>query len=133
MRRVERAGDLNRDQQRIVHRQLTARETVGQRLSFQVLHDEIGSPILFANVVQCANVRMIERRDDARLAVEPLAEVRVGSQAFRQDFERDGPIQARVPRAVHLAHSACADGGFNLVRTETGAGLQGHTSRANYT
>ncbi len=44
----------------------------------------------------------------------------------RQDLDRDITIQLRVQRPVELPHPAHADLGGDLIRTEAGAGLQGH-------
>ena len=55
-----------------------ASSRVGERLAFEVLHDqECRCPSCFADVVQRADVRMIERGDRARLALEALAQLRV--------------------------------------------------------
>ena len=76
--------------------------------------------------VERADVRVIERRDDARLPIEPLAEVRIAGDRFWQNFDGDCSIEARVLRAVHLAHAASADQRDDFVRAEAGAGREAH-------
>ena len=44
----------------------------------------------------------------------------------RQHLDRDGPLQPRVPRLVHLPHSARAQGRENLVGAEASAGCKRH-------
>jgi hypothetical protein len=61
------------------------------------------------------------------LAVEPLAELRIGGELLRQDFDGDGPIEPRVARAIDLAHAPGADRRENLVRAEAGAWLERHS------
>ena len=80
VRFVERRRDLDRRPERLVDRQRALRQPIRQRLAFEILHDEERGAILFADVVQRADVRMIELRDRAGLAIEALAELRVGGE-----------------------------------------------------
>ncbi len=41
------------------------------------------------------------------LALEACAAFRVGTERGREDLDRDGAVEARVPRLVDLAHPAC--------------------------
>jgi hypothetical protein len=59
--------------------------------------------------VQRADVRVVEGGDALRLALEAGTELRVGRQLRRQQLERDLAIEARVARAVNLAHAARAE------------------------
>jgi hypothetical protein len=47
---------------------------------------------------------------------------------MRQNFQRDIAIEARIARAIDLAHAAGADGGQDLVRPEASTGTEGHVS-----
>jgi len=47
-----------------------ARDSIGERLSFQVLHDEEVDPVLTTDVVERADVRMVPRGDRTRFTVE---------------------------------------------------------------
>ena len=109
-----------------IERQRPLLQPIGQRLAFQVLHHEERRAVVLADVVERADVRMIELRDRARFAVEPLAELRVGGEALGQDLDRDGAIEARVARLVDLAHAARADRRRDFVRAEASAGGQRH-------
>ena len=53
----------------------------------------------------------VELRDRARLAVEALAELRVGRERLGEDLDGDRAIEARVARLVDLAHAAGPEGG----------------------
>ena len=64
-----------------------------------------GWPLLFAEVVDRADVGVVEGGDGAGLALEARAAVRVGAQLGGQDLDGDRAIEARVPRLVHLAHA----------------------------
>ena len=128
MRRVEGRRDLDRDLERLLERQRALCEPVRQRLAVEVLHDEIRRAGLFADVVQRADVGMIELRDRAGFAVEPLAELRIGGERLREDLDGDRAIEPRVARLVDLAHPAGAEGGENFVRAEARARLECHGS-----
>ena len=61
MRLVERVGDLDRDLERIGKLQRSvSREPVGERLPLQVFHDEEVDPVLGADVVERADVWMVQ-------------------------------------------------------------------------
>ena len=70
VRRFERLGDLPRDRQRFVERDRPPRDAIGQRRTVDQLHHEIVGP----DVVQRADVRVVERGDGAGLALETVAE-----------------------------------------------------------
>ena len=124
---IERAADLDRHLQRVVRRQRAGpREARGQRLAFEELeHEEVGAG-LGSDVVERADVRMIERRHGVRLAVEAGAQLGVGGELRRQHLDRDRAIEPRIARAVDLAHPAGADRRDDLIRPESRAGCQGH-------
>jgi hypothetical protein len=65
-------------------------------------------------------VRMIQLRDGARLALEPVAEV------FPGDFDGDDAIQPSVASFIDFAHPARANGRKNLVRPEALTGGKRH-------
>ena len=58
------------------------------------------------------------------LLLEPAQPVGVAGDADGQHLDRDLTAQARVPRAVDLAHPARSQGGEDLVRTEAVAGTR---------
>ena len=106
-----------------------------ERLAFEVLHDEKGHAILLADVVEGADVRMLERGNRPRLALEPFLELWMPGAILGKDFDRDDAIEPRVARAIHLAHAARADAGNDFVSAETNAGRQRHVCmrRRDYT
>ena len=110
VRGVQRSGDLGPDPKRLLDGQRPLRQAVRQRLALQVLHDQVVGPVLVADVVERADVRVRELRDRLRLALEPLAQLRRGGHVRRQDLDGDVAPQARVLRAVNLAHAPGARG-----------------------
>ena len=72
------------------------------------MHQIVGV-VLAADVVQRADVRVVQRGDRFGLACEACPEVGVGGQCRREDFHGDAAVQARVARPIHLAHAPCAE------------------------
>jgi len=124
VRFLERVGDRDSDFQRFVERERPAPDPIRERLAFQVLHHEEVDVALLADVVQRADVRVIQRGDRLRFALEPVAPLRIVGEMRRQHFDRDRAVQSRVGCFVDLAHAAGAQRGDELVRSEFGAGLE---------
>ena len=62
------------------------------------------------DIVQGADVRMIQGCDGARLALEALAERRITTDMGGEDLDRNRSIEPRIARAIHLAHAPGANG-----------------------
>ena len=60
------------------------------------------------NVVERADVRMIELRDRARFSLEALPRFHVLGEMLGKNFDGDGSIEARVDGLVDLSHAAGA-------------------------
>ena len=60
-------------------------------------------------------LRMIERGEHPRLALEAGQAFGIAREDSRQDLDGDVATQLRVARAVHLAHAARAQQSLNLV------------------
>ena len=97
-----------------------------ERLAFDQLHDEKRDALRVADVVDRADLRVVQARDDARFAVEPLAESRIGGQRGRQHLERHRSIEPRVTPAVDFSHSARAEQAGDFVGAEESAGSEHH-------
>ena len=73
------------------------------------------------------DIRMVQRREDCGLALEPGEPLGVLCELFGQHLDRDVASQARVGGAIDLAHAAHAEWGDDLVRAEASAGGQRHS------
>ena len=73
---VQRVGDLPCARQRLAKRQRASHQPVCQRLALEPFHHEVRDAVLVADVVQGADVGVIQRGDGARLALEARAPVR---------------------------------------------------------
>src|ERR1700686_5025801 len=94
VRGVERIADL-----RGAFQSLIQREGSFKRLTFDVLHHQV----IWSDVVKLADVRVIQRRHGASLAVESFTELALSN------LKRDDAIQPRVAGFVHLSHAARSD------------------------
>ena len=72
--------------------------------------------------VDGSDVGMVERREDARLALEPGPAIAVGGECLRQNLHGDVALQARVSCAIDLAHPTGADTLVEFVDTEATSG-----------
>ena len=55
-----------------IERQRTSPEALRQRLSLDVLHHDELNAVLFTDIVEGTDVRMVHLRSDQGLALEPL-------------------------------------------------------------
>src|SRR5262245_17489694 len=126
VRLVERVRDLRRIAQRLVDRQAPAREAVAERLAFEQLHHQEADAVLLTDVVQRADVRVVQAGDGAGLTLEALAQIWIGREMLGQHFDRDEAIEPAIARSVDLAHAARAKWRHDLVWAERGTGRQRH-------
>ena len=104
-------------------RQCTFLQTVSQCLAFDVLHHHEVHAVLAADVVERADVRMIQAGDSPRLALEAFFEPGVIGKVRRKNLDGDGAIKASVLGFVDFTHSTRADGRNNLIWPKLGSRL----------
>ena len=109
MRRIERVGNLNSQVEQEVDRQRLAVDAMLERLPLEKLHREKGAAVVFANVVDRADIRMIEGRSGAGFAPEALQHRQLAADLVRQKLERHKAPQAGVFSLVDHPHPATAD------------------------
>ena len=126
MRHIERRHDIDRHAQRLCRREGAPFEAVGQRLALEQLHDEERRAVVFANVVQRADVGVGQLGDRARLAIEPFAELRIRGECSGQDLDGDGPLESRISGFLDFTHTAGPEWRDDFIRAEAGANGQGH-------
>jgi hypothetical protein len=103
---IQRVGELDGIFQDVFERQRSLFETLGEGMP--LLHDEVIHSVMLPDVMQRADVRMIERRDCLRFALESFAKLGLRGRP-RQNLDRDRTIQPRVSRLVYLSHATGAD------------------------
>jgi hypothetical protein len=87
----DRSGDLRRQPQSFLGRYRSA-----ERVTVQILHDHEVNAIVIADVVQGADVRMIQPGDRTSFLLQALACLRIIGHVRGQDLDRDRTIDPGV-------------------------------------
>ena len=103
--RRERRQDAEADRQCLRDVERAAFQPLRQRLALEQLHGDVELAALLANLVELADVGMIDAGRRPRLAPEPPARGLVARER-RHGLERDGAPQPLVLCRVHDSHSA---------------------------
>ena len=119
-RHVARAGDRFSDGKR------TAPEPRRERFAIDELHDDEVDAAFVTDVVDGADVWMIESRNRERFALETRARIRLVQRRRRQHLDRDDAVQASVAGFVDLSHTAGAEQPKQFVCAEAGADFDTH-------
>src|SRR3954452_698168 len=110
MRLGQTASDLQGDVQGLRGRQGAAIEALFQGLAFVEGHREIELTLdRLADLVEGADVGVIESRSRPRLVQEACLRPGIGCQHWREEFESDRASQERVLGAVDDAHPTGPD------------------------
>jgi hypothetical protein len=119
---------LNGKCERLIDRQraLTGKP-IGERFTFQVFEHQLIEIAVAAEVVNRADMRIVQRGDGARLAFKTASRFRI-SRA-RQNFDGNGPLQSRVARTIHVGHATGTQRPHDFVWTQACASLKRHAAR----
>jgi len=79
-----------------------------QRLSFQQLHHNERLTFVFANVINRANVRMVESRGCSSFPLKALQGLTVFGKVLRQELEGHETAETGIFGLVHHTHPANA-------------------------
>jgi hypothetical protein len=108
MRLVQRIRGLHPVLQHLLKRPRSFLQPLSKGFSLHALHHQVIDPILTPNVMQHADVRMIQARDGFGFALEALLANRIRRELRWQNLDCHGALEARVSRPIHFAHPACA-------------------------
>jgi hypothetical protein len=125
-RGLQRVRDLPRDRERLVHRQRPGSNSLRKRFPLDELEHQRLEVACLLEPVDRRDVRMVQGREDLRLALEPRQPLRVFGHCLGQDLDRDVSPELAVARAIHLPHPAGPQRSENFVRPEFRAGTQRH-------
>jgi hypothetical protein len=111
MGRVEGVSELDSEIHELGDREGMPFDPMLERLSLEQLHDDEVLPFFrgSADVVDRADVRMVQRRGRTRFALEPIHGLRIVGKFRRQKFQREVPSEARVFGAVDNTHAAATE------------------------
>ncbi len=77
-------------------------------------------------------MRMIQRGEQLRFALEPREAIGIGCERVRQDFDSDFATEPGVASPIDLSHAADAEGVDDLVDAQPCSGRESHVCAANY-
>ena len=109
MGRIERVGDLDGNRHQRLELERLVADHVFQSLAFEVLHGDVGAPIVLAYVIDSEDVRVIQTGSSLRLAAETAEQVRVGGDVFGKELEGDEAAKAGVFGLENHPHPAAAE------------------------
>jgi len=105
---IERIGNLDAQREHCIELHWTVTDDMFQRGAVEVFHDDIRLAVLLADVVDGADIRMVERGGGSGLAAEALERQPVSGYIFGEEFEGDEAVKASVLGLVDDAHAAAA-------------------------
>ena len=117
VRRRQSLRDLMCPIERAGHVQFALIEALAQRRAFEQLHDGVKRAALRSEIVDGQDVRVRQRGDGARLALESRQRI-VRVRIAEEHFDGDVAMKTAVARAPHLAHPARADPRDDFIRAE---------------
>src|SRR3974390_406724 len=81
-------------------------DAVAKRVPFQQLHGDEGTALIVVNLVDGADVGMIECGSCARLALEPLQRARVAHRSVGKKLQGNQTAEANVLSFIDHTHTA---------------------------
>ena len=108
MRCIQRIGNLYPQIQELGDLERTPLDHVLQGRAFQILHGDKRLAIFLADVIDRADIRMIQGRCRLRLPLKTAQSLRVLGYVIGKKLERHKAMQPRVLGLVHHAHAAAA-------------------------
>lgn len=109
VRGLQRIGKLDCPAQQVGQGQRPAGDAFAQRGAIEVLHRNVSLSVGFAQVVNGADIGVVETRGRLRFAPKAGEGARITGDRGRQELERDLTIEPDVFRQVDLAHAAAAE------------------------
>ena len=122
--RLECFDDLDREPEGLVGWHRARLEPLLQRLSVDVLHGDERFAVDLADLVDLADVGMVQGGGGFGFAQKALLGGGVGFEVFGEEFQGDVALEHRVAGEVHLTHAAGADLPSDLVACRV-AGARG--------
>src|SRR3954452_14321773 len=104
---VERIGNFTADSKGLKKRHRSTTDPVGEGFALEILHHQEIDARMTTDVVEHADVRVIQVRNRFGFAFESGLEVEAASNVGGQHLDSHRPAQACVGRFVDLTHAAC--------------------------
>ena len=105
---VQSVCDFDGQRENFLGFQWATRDLMLQSQSVQVLHDDEGLALMLTNLVNGANVGVIERGCRLRLPLKACQCLRIVGYIVRQELKSDKAVQVYILRFVDNTHPAAA-------------------------
>ncbi|HUI77606.1 MAG TPA: hypothetical protein VLY24_06805 [Bryobacteraceae bacterium] len=105
---IERVGDFDGQGKKFVEFHRLAADAVLQGHAIEVLHGDEGPAFMFANVVNGADVGVVQGGSGLSFALKPGQRIAIAGDLFGQELQGHEAAQAGVFGFVDNAHSAAA-------------------------
>ena len=125
-------GDLDGVFESGVERQATFLQPGGQRVAFHQFHDDVVDTVLFANIVERTDVRVVQAADGTGFSLEASTQMGVAGEMFWEDFDNDSAVQTRVDGGVHFSHTAGTELVADCVWTKASSFCERHTALRHF-
>ncbi len=122
MGRIECFRDLDSEAQQFIGGQGPAGDSVFEITAFQQFHDEQRLAVKLHDIVDRANVRMIQRGGGACLASKAFEVSRIAGTHVTQEFHGDVTAESHIFGAIDNTHTAGTKRRFNLIGSDRQAG-----------
>jgi hypothetical protein len=130
--RFERFGHLPAEGEGALERDRALGNVLGERVSFDELHDEKVALVGLLHSVQGRNVGVIERRERFRFTLEAEQALAIGGESLEDHLDGDIAAEPGVMGSEDLAHAPCAEPRQDSVRAEICAGSEGHSRMRHF-
>jgi len=118
---VESFSNLHSDVEQTVEFERLSGDEVLEGGAVEELHGDEGAAVFFADVVDGADIGVVESGGGFGFAAEALEGLAVGGEFFGEKFEGDEAIEAGVLRFVNHTHTATAEAFENAVVGDSSA------------
>ena len=105
---VERVGNLSAQLQQQLNFQRLAHDAVLQGFAVEKLHGDKSPAVFFADVVDGADIGMVQRRRRFGFAAKSFQSLAILGQIFGQEFKRHEAVEPYVLGLIDHAHPAPA-------------------------
>ncbi len=109
MRGIQRVRNLNPQIEQQFHLQRTTGDPVLQRRAFQKFHGDERLAVLLANLINRADVGMVQCGGRARFAPKTFQGLRILGYIEGQKFQRDKSAELSILRLVNDTHASAAE------------------------
>jgi hypothetical protein len=109
VRGIERVGNFDREVEDAGGLHGPAPDQGSEVLAFETLHGNEGFAMFLADVINRADIRVIQRGCRLGFAAEPAEGLSIIGEVRREKLQGDEAVQARVLRFVHDTHASTAE------------------------